>query len=443
MFLNTCPRKNLSDDNIHLCVKREFFTIESIDICNSITNIYLRNSLNYFTISRLKYKNHTLFFQHLLLLSGDISLNPGPLQEQSQLNNEMWSPFRKRGLHFLHLNINSILPKIDELRHIAKVSNVSVIGISESKLDSSVQNSEISIPGYDILRCDRNRHGGGVASYIRNDICFNQIKVFSKVVEQVFFDILLPNSHSITVGIFYRPSDQSKFLEAIFNDFNKLYTEKRELIILGDFNINLFYNGKYLLDGNKTSLRDSTATHPLLKLYKQFLSDFGLKQLIKSPTRITSESSTLIDHIITNVHEKISQSGVIDIGISYHNIIFCTRKIVKIKPGIQKYINFRSFKNYSAETFEEALKDLDFPNYANFNDVNSAYSDFITKVTKVIDKVAPSKQSRIKNNTQEWFDSEITEKIEIRDRLFKKFKKSKLHVDEKLFKESKKKLQIL
>ena len=48
MFLNTCPRKNLSDDNIHLCVKREFFTIESIDICNSITNIYLRNSLKLF-----------------------------------------------------------------------------------------------------------------------------------------------------------------------------------------------------------------------------------------------------------------------------------------------------------------------------------------------------------------------------------------------------------
>ena len=270
--------------------------------------------------------------------------------------------------YFLHININSILPKIDELRHIAKVSNVSVIGISESKLDSTVLNSEISIPGYDLVRCDRNRHGGGVACYIRDDICFNQIKVFSPDIEHVFFDILLPNSHSITVGIFYRSPDQNKFLEAITNDFNKLYTEKRELIILGDFNINLFQNGKYVLEGNKISIRDNNKTHPLLKQYKHFLSDFGLKQIIKSPTRITCESSTLIDHIVTNMHEKISQSGVIDIGISDHNLIFCTRKIVKSKPGIQKYINFRCFKNYSAEIFEEGLKDLDFPNYENFND---------------------------------------------------------------------------
>ena len=138
------------------------------------------------------------------------------------------------------------------------------------------------------------------------------------------------------------------------------------------------------------------------------------------------------------MHEKISQSGVIEIGISDHNLIFCTRKIVKNKPGIHKNINFRSFKNYSAEIFEEALNDLDFPNYENFDDIDSAYSDFIMKVTKIIDKVAPIKQSRIKNNSQEWFDSEIAEKIAIRDKLLKKFKKSKLHIDEDMFRESKK-----
>ena len=48
------------------------------------------------------------------------------------------------------------------------------------------------------------------------------------------------------------------------------------------------------------------------------------------------------------------------------------------------------------------------------------------------------KQSRIKNNTQEWFDGEIMEKIAIRDKHFKKFKKSKLHIDEQIFKQSKK-----
>ena len=64
--------------------------------------------------------------------------------------------------------------------------------------------------------------------------------------------------------------------------------------------------------------------------------------------------------------------------------------------------------------------------------------DFIFKLTTVIDKIAPVKESKIKNNTQEWFDREVAEKIAIRERLFKKFKKSKLHIDEAIFKESQK-----
>ena len=56
------------------------------------------------------------------------------------------------GLHFLHLNINSLLPKIDKLRHIARLTNAAVIGIAESKLDDSVLTSEIDIDGFDLLR---------------------------------------------------------------------------------------------------------------------------------------------------------------------------------------------------------------------------------------------------------------------------------------------------
>ena len=51
--------------------------------------------------------------------------------------------FQQRGLHFIHLNINSILPKIDELRMIAFKTNATVIGITESKIDESVLDGEI------------------------------------------------------------------------------------------------------------------------------------------------------------------------------------------------------------------------------------------------------------------------------------------------------------
>ena len=82
--------------------------------------------------------------------------------------------FQKRGLHFIHINANSILSKIEEIKIIAHKTKAAVIGISESKLDENVLNGEIIIPGYKILRSDRNRNGGGVLCYIRDTLCFKR-----------------------------------------------------------------------------------------------------------------------------------------------------------------------------------------------------------------------------------------------------------------------------
>ena len=73
----------------------------------------------------------------------------------------------------MRLNINSLLNKIDELRYIARSSNAAVIGITETKLDNTVYDSEVTVNGYNIFRNDRNRNGETVACYIRNNICFN------------------------------------------------------------------------------------------------------------------------------------------------------------------------------------------------------------------------------------------------------------------------------
>ena len=64
--------------------------------------------------------------------------------------------------------------------------------MTESKLGRSVTNAEVNINGYSIIRNDRNRNGGGVACYIRNDLCFNIKNIFSNSIEHVFF----LNSHT-------------------------------------------------------------------------------------------------------------------------------------------------------------------------------------------------------------------------------------------------------
>ena len=143
-----------------------------------------------------------------------------------------WSILKSRGLHFIHLSINSLLPKIEELRIIAKSTNTGIIGISESKLDEFVLEPEIQIYDYKILRCDRNRHRGVVAFYIRNELSYNILSVFPPEIESVFFEILLPNSKPITVGTIYSPANQSNCLEVLNENMIKIESISNEITFL-------------------------------------------------------------------------------------------------------------------------------------------------------------------------------------------------------------------
>ena len=116
----------------------------------------------------------------ILILSGDISLNPGSVYNH-HLSNLKESDIIK-GLYLFHLNPNSLLPKTDELRYIAKPSNAAVIGITESKLNNYILDSEIQIDNYQILCCDRDRKGGGVACYVRNDLSYIKKDFFPKEI---------------------------------------------------------------------------------------------------------------------------------------------------------------------------------------------------------------------------------------------------------------------
>ena len=193
----------------------------------------------FLSVSQLLYRNSNSYYRLLLLLSGDISLNPGSFRNLQPLDHDEWNIFKHRGLHFLHLSINSLLPKIDEFRHIARLTNAAVIGISEPQLDDSVLTSEIQIDEYDLLRCDRNRHGGGVDCYIRNDLSYNVKSYFPKDIENIFFELLLPNTKPILVGTIYRPPNQTNFMKIFNENLSKVDTNNVETYILGDFNINL------------------------------------------------------------------------------------------------------------------------------------------------------------------------------------------------------------
>ena len=80
--------------------------------------------------------------------------------------------------------------------------------------------------------------------------------------------------------------------------------------------------------------------------------------MINCPNRITRNTSTLIDQILTNVQDSISQPGVINTAISDRNMTYCSRKILKTKYNKHKEITkkFHSLRNYLVDVFKQALE---------------------------------------------------------------------------------------
>ena len=77
---------------------KRFFSVEVVDLCNRLHDSYHHYQDCFIAISVLKYKNYSTFYQMLLLLSGDVSLSPGPTP--NSVSQSFWKPFKNKALHF-------------------------------------------------------------------------------------------------------------------------------------------------------------------------------------------------------------------------------------------------------------------------------------------------------------------------------------------------------
>ena len=77
---------------------------------------------------------------------------------------------------------------------------------------------------YELLRCDRDRAGGGAASYIRSNKGYSQKHFFPKKIENSLVEILLPKTKPLIVGTINRPSNKVNFFNIINEKFDRLDT---------------------------------------------------------------------------------------------------------------------------------------------------------------------------------------------------------------------------
>lgn len=108
----------------------------------------------------------------LLINLGNVHVHPAPAANVAfpitgvSTNDLHFGDFcARRNLGFLHINIRSLLPKIDQLKVLVHGSNPDVLVITEKWLRRSISYPEILLAGYNLFRQDRSYKGGGVAIF--------------------------------------------------------------------------------------------------------------------------------------------------------------------------------------------------------------------------------------------------------------------------------------
>ncbi len=97
----------------------------------------------------------------MLLISGNVLPNPGPYNRCVPIYTTPTELRSRSGLVLIHVNVRNLLPKLDMVNIWARNTNADVIIISESWLNKTILDKEISITGYNVFRADRPKRGGG------------------------------------------------------------------------------------------------------------------------------------------------------------------------------------------------------------------------------------------------------------------------------------------
>jgi hypothetical protein len=310
-----------------------------------------------------------------------------------------------------HINVRSLLPKIEEIRYLLHSGKIDVLCITETWLDETIFGHEVDCQGYTLFRNDRNRHGGGVAIYVkdghdvilRQDLTDNEIE--SVWVEMKKIEII----DSLLVCAIYRPPSSSHvYYENMINVITKAASNNKEMIILGDFNYD------YKLD-------ESLSNNPV-----KYIEDlFSLRQLILDKTRVTPNSAKTLDLILSSIPNIHSNSGVHKIGLSDHFLCYTCLDIKKPKY-MHKVIRSRNYKRFDEKLFMKELKDnKELLDVKFINDTHSAWAKWKSIFNYVCNLHAPLKESRVKERHNPWITPQVVNMMYKRDYLHSQANKTK------------------
>jgi len=281
-----------------------------------------------------------------------------------------------------------------------------IITLSETHLHCGVSDDVFELNGfYDIIRKDRTDKGcGGVAIYVKRGVVFKRIYELEVPDLEVICISVQTRQGKILLCSCYRPPDKTDFwdkFDSLIDDIKETNAYKY-LFFLGDLNSN--FN---TTNGNKLS---------------QLCLDQNLKYLINEPTRITEDSATILDQILTNAPNFVSDIAVSPpISTTDHCTISATihLKINKEKPY---YRDVWLFDKADFSKFRETISETDFDSLFNLDDINDICESWTNKLLDAAKQSIPHRRILVRPNDSPWYSTELRRKKRHVYRAFRKFK---------------------
>ena len=351
-------------------------------------------------------KYHHVFL--ILLLSGDIEINPGPVLNKS--------------LNFGHLNIASIRNKSPSLHNYLIESPFHILALNETWLQQNDTPSFLASllpPGFSLFSNPRQHgNGGGVAFLFQKFLNFTQLSIPGapfQSLEVIAGTLDSGNKRICLINIYRPPSSSFPLFISEFQFILETFTSSaNELIISGDFNIHV------------DNLTDNHTVQ-----FNNLLASFDLTQHINVPTHHLGHT---LDLLITRSDCKtVSLVSCADSFLSDHLTVSCSVHFPFKPPSIRKRVTFRPWKSLDIQSFKlKILKSSLVTSPPNSPDEYA--NKFETVLTGILDEILPEKTKLVTDRPpQPWFNTDITDARRSRSQLERAWRHSRLPSDLKRF----------
>ena len=338
----------------------------------------------------------------------------------------------------IHVNIRSIPKHFDEWElYLQSLGHhFSIVGVTETWLnDQNVTNYDLS--GYQhVYKCRSDQRGGGVSLFVIDRISFHErrdLDINSNVMESVFVEIgkeSLGRPRNTIIGLVYRPpnTDINIFNEQISEVLDRIKSEKKQVYLLGDFNINLL---------------DANSHVPIAEFLDTLFSNFIFPSITK-PTRVTKTSCTLIDNIF---HNDMNQSGMIkgvlftEISDHFPVFLICPDELLDVEPKIN---GTRDYCQTNIERFRSKLGALNWSLIFDEKDGEEAFNGFHTAFLEIYEKSFPYRKKPTNyKGRKPWLSLALRNSIKHKNKLYVRYLRNPTQENIEIYKVYKRNLQRL